>query len=100
MFPELRPGQAPGPVRITLGIVLMVIVAIWAFAAPGALAAPRTAEAVITESLQDLDAAADAAEKRSEVPRFRANVAGRHSGEQAAKLLDVVGSGSRMTASG
>ena len=59
MIPETRPGSAPGPVRLTLGIVLMVTIAMWAFAVPGALAAPATAEAVASESLQDLDAATD-----------------------------------------
>ena len=57
MFPETRSSEAPGPIRIMLGIVLMAVVAMWTFAAPSAWGDDATAEPVVIEVLQEIDAA-------------------------------------------
>lgn len=59
MFPELRPGEAPGLGRISLGILLMLLVSLWTFVVPGVRAA-EPAPLAITEVVQEAGPVFDA----------------------------------------
>lgn len=59
MFPELRPGEAPGLGRISLGVLLMLAVSMWTFVVPGVRAA-EPAQVAITEIVQDAGSFVDA----------------------------------------
>ncbi len=67
MFREVRHERAPSPGRITLGMVLMVLVAMWTFASPGFQAGETAAEVVIAEILHTPDAVVDTASERLDV---------------------------------
>ncbi len=70
MFPMLPPGRAPGPLRITVGILLMMLVAMWTFATPQARAG-ETAPDVVTERVHSSDAATEVEGERLDLHNLR-----------------------------